>query len=220
MRHARNLTVAFAIGITLCASMPAAGQTNEWGQTILGGRPDDNVRAAGARSPGSMVNAGVARGQLASQFAQSPIEITDPTPTDLEPRQVFLISAIDILFEDINGLLLFFTNLLRERAGLDPVVPEAGTITGVVTSAEDDEPIRDATVTVFDENDEEVATATTNRNGEYTISDLEPGDYLLEITAEDFDDEVIETVTVQSTGGAQEIDVELQPDQSAAEPAP
>jgi len=196
MLQARKLIGALAVAVALVPAVPVAAQTNEFGQTTLGGRPDDNVRAAGARSPGSMVNAGVVRGQLASGFAQSPIEITDPTPTDLEPRQVFLISAIDILFEEFNGLLFFFENLLRARAGLGPRAPEAGGITGVVTSAEDDEPIRGATITVFDENDEEVATATTNRDGEYSLSDLEPGEYLLEITAEDFDDEVIETVTV------------------------
>lgn len=210
MFKAGTLIVGIAIGTALLAALPAAAQTNEWGQVTLGGRPDQNVRAAGARTPGSMVNAGVARGQLASQFAQAPIEITDPTPTDLEPRQEFLIDAIEILFEEFNELLLFFGNLLRERAGLDPAAPEAGTITGVVTSAEDDEPIRGATVTVFDENDEEVASATTNRDGEYTLTDLEPGEYLLEIMAEDFDDEIIESVTIRSVGGAQEINVELQ----------
>jgi hypothetical protein len=213
----RNKIGGAAAGFCLVCSLPVAGETNEWGQTTLGGRPDQNVTAAGARSPGSMVNAGVVRGQLASGFAQSPIEITEPTPTGIEPRQQFLIDAIESLFAQLNETLLFFENLLRARAGLGPRTPEAGTIVGVVTSADDDEPIRGATVTVFDENDEEVATATTNREGEYTISDLEPGEYLVEITAEDFDEEVIEAVTVRASGGAQELDVELQPDQAASE---
>jgi hypothetical protein len=211
MIRSRLALVVIAILAVGFFSAPGHTEVNEWGQVTLGGRPDDNVAAAGARSPGTMVNIGVVRSQLGSQFAQSPIEITDPTPTDPEPRHVFLSEAIEILFEQLNETLLYFENLLRERAGLDPREPEDGSITGVVTSGDDDSPVRGATVTAFDEDDEEVATATTDRDGEYTLTGLPAGDYLLEITAEDFADEVVDVVTVRAGGTTQDIDVELSP---------
>jgi len=214
MLGSRKWLVGLAVLGSLSYLQPLSAETNEFGQTTLGGRPDDNVAASAGRSPGMMVNAGVARGQSASQFAQGRIEITDATPTASTPRQVFLADAIGILFDQLNATLLYFENLLRERAGLDPRTPDDGTITGVVTDAGDGSPIRDATVTALDADDQEVGSATTDRNGEYTLT-LPAGEYLLDISATDFATETVQSVRVTSGTETPNVDVELSASRSS-----
>ena len=96
----------------------------------LGQHPFDNVSggALAARSPGNMVSAGVGRAQAAADFARGGIEIVE-TSRPTSPRAVFLVDAIEIIFEQLNLTLLYLGDILRQRAGLPPLVPQVTTPT-------------------------------------------------------------------------------------------
>lgn len=91
----------------------------------LGQHPFDNVSggAVAARAPGNMVNAGVGRAQAAADFARGGIDIVE-TSRPMSPRAVFLVDAIEIIFEQLNRTLLYLGNILLQRAGLPPLVPQ------------------------------------------------------------------------------------------------
>jgi hypothetical protein len=70
-----------------------------------------------------MVGAGVVRAKEAADFARGGIEIVETTrPTS--PRATFLVDAIEILFDQLNSTLLYLGNILLQRAGLPPLVPQ------------------------------------------------------------------------------------------------
>jgi len=131
-RRCGNLLVILSAAM-LWTTPPATAQT------ILDGFPVlDNVSAGAlsARSPGNMVSAGVARSLAAADFARSPVEITE-TSTPVSPRVVFLVDAVEIIFEQIDRAILLFENLLRLRGGLAPALP--GGVTLPPTTSDDGE---------------------------------------------------------------------------------
>jgi len=123
MSGSTRARLAAFVGGALFSAGVAAGQENAFGQHIIRTRPADSVATTGARTPGALVNSGVARTLTNTALAQGVIDITEPAPTEVEPGKVFLVDAIEILFEQLNESLLFFENLLRARAGLPPRIP-------------------------------------------------------------------------------------------------
>ena len=92
-------------------------------QLIQGGTAYDNVRTAGLRAPGNLVNAGLARAQENIILPFGGVEITE-TERPQTPKAIFLVDAIEAIFEQVDTLLFFFDNLLRARAGLPPRLPD------------------------------------------------------------------------------------------------
>ncbi len=104
----------------------------------LGQHPFDNVSGGSLalRAPGNMVNAGVARSQAAADFARGGIDIVETTKP-MSPRAVFLVDAIEIIFEQLNRTLLYLGDILRQRAGLPPLIPQVNTPTTPDTTGDD-----------------------------------------------------------------------------------
>ncbi|MEK7732344.1 MAG: hypothetical protein AAB363_10860 [Planctomycetota bacterium] len=116
---------AIAIGAILAWNGVARSQTTTPGVPTLGQRASDNVSAGAlaARSPGNMVGAGVVRAREAADFARGGIEIVETT-RPISPRAVFLVEAIEIIFKQLNLTLLYLGDVLRQRAGLPPLIPQ------------------------------------------------------------------------------------------------
>ena len=126
MKRVRTWSVwAVAVGAVLAWNAVARSQV-----IIQGQHASDNVTggALAARAPGNMVNAGVGRAQAAANFARGGIEIVE-TSRPMSPRAVFLVDAIEIIFEQLNRTLLSLGNILLQRAGLPPLVPQVTTPT-------------------------------------------------------------------------------------------
>lgn len=127
-------TVAVAAVLTWNAAArsqtPAPTPPTTPGTPGLGQYASDNVSggAIAARAPGNMVGAGVARVQEAANFARGGVEIVE-TSRPMSPRAVFLVEAIEILFDQLNSTLLYLGNILLQRAGLPPLVPQVPTPT-------------------------------------------------------------------------------------------
>lgn len=117
----------------------------------LGQHASDNVSggALAARAPGNMVNAGVLRAQEAADFARGGIDIVE-TSRPMSPRAVFLVDAIEIIFEQLNRTLLYLGNILLQRAGLPLSVPEVTPPTPDTTDDEATNGVDEGDVTVDD----------------------------------------------------------------------
>ncbi|MCP4245691.1 MAG: hypothetical protein GY778_01450 [bacterium] len=85
-----------------------------WETTSAGGRA--------ARSPGSLVNSGIARFNDAQAFAFSPPEITQ-TEEEMKIVTQLKIQSLQIMFDYVNTALLALDNALRAQAGFAPYVP-------------------------------------------------------------------------------------------------
>ena len=121
-------TLVLAVGTVLACNASARSQTTTPGAPgvpTLGQHASDNVSggALAARSPGNMVSAGVVRASAAADFARGGIEIVETT-RPISPRAVFLVDAIEIIFNQLNSALLLLENALRLRAGLPPLIPQ------------------------------------------------------------------------------------------------
>jgi hypothetical protein len=84
-----------------------------------------NATSAGAlatRSPGRMIDAGIARYNDAQARAFSRPNITE---VDDEPglKKQIKIVFIETLFQNLNALLLAYNNMIRAEAGFPPFVP-------------------------------------------------------------------------------------------------
>lgn len=111
-------------GIWLVLAVPvvvvSSGARNAPAQTLIQGRTAfDNANAAGARAPGNLVSAGLARAQDAAAQGRSVHEITETPSTTPGPQRGFLISAATIISEQVNQLVLFLTDRFLARAGFD-----------------------------------------------------------------------------------------------------
>ena len=121
-------TLVLAVGTVLVWNTNARPQTTTPGTPGVptrGQHASDNVNA-GALSgwaPGDMVSAGVARAQAAANFARGGIEIAE-TSRPMSPRAVFLVDAIETIFKQLNLTLLYLGDVLRQRAGIPPLVPQ------------------------------------------------------------------------------------------------
>ena len=92
-----------------------------FGQSLVGGQTAlDNTAAAGARSTGNMVGAGVAQHQA---FGGHVTVITEGGPPEVEPFREAFVASLELLFEQLNDALLLFHNLLLARAGRPPAIP-------------------------------------------------------------------------------------------------
>jgi len=99
------------------------------GQMTEGGTAFDNLQTVGARAPGNMVTAGVARALETVVFPFGGVTITESSRPQ-SPKATFFVDAINAIFDQVDTLVLFFDNLLRARAGLPltlPNIPSAGT---------------------------------------------------------------------------------------------
>ncbi len=84
--------------------------------------PSASVAASPNRSPGLMVSAGVSRAQNAITLPRPAYNITEVLPP-ISRRALFLSAAIDSIFQQVDGLITFFNDLLLERAGLEDTSP-------------------------------------------------------------------------------------------------
>lgn len=136
-----------AVAAVLTWNGVARSQTTTPGAPTLGQHASDNVSggAIAARSPGNMVIAGLVRRQEAVDFARGGIEIVETTrPTS--PRAVFLAEAVKIIFDQLNSTLLYLGNILLQRAGLPPLVPQVTPPTTTVDENADGESTGDGRV--------------------------------------------------------------------------
>ena len=114
MIRSRRCLLAFILAVTwLVFVNEGFGQALVGGQTAL-----DNAAAAGARSPGNMVSAGVGQ---AVNFGNHVTVITDQGPqTSL--RAETIAASLQILFDQLNQALLLFHNLILAQAGRSPEI--------------------------------------------------------------------------------------------------
>jgi len=97
---------------------------------------------------------------------------------------------------------------------------DAGGISGTVTTGEGDEtlPLEAVSVTVFDENGDDVTSTATDEAGSYVVLGLVPGEYSLEFSAAGFEDEQVPGVVVDAGVTTEGVDVVMTPTESAPEP--
>lgn len=86
----------------------------------------------------------------------------------------------------------------------------SGALDGTVTDAETEAPIESATVTATRDADGTSHETTTNVDGEYQLSFLEPGDYTVEASATGYQDATQSGVTV-TEGATTTVDFALEP---------
>ncbi len=91
-------------------------------------------------------------------------------------------------------LMLTECDVAEDNGEPDPA-PETGTISGTVTSADSNDGIGGATVTIEEAN----LSTTTGDTGSYTIQDVEEGTYTVTASADGFESATIDNVNV--TGG-------------------
>lgn len=163
MNRVRRWSVSVvAVGIVLAWNLPVRSQV-----IIEGQHASDNVTggAVAARAPGNMVNAGVRRAQEAASFARNGIEIVETTRPQ-SPRTVFLVDAIEIIFEQLNKTLLELGAILLQRAGLPLPTPPTTEppADGTENSGDEVQPPADETENGVEEADvnEEVDNVSTD----------------------------------------------------------
>lgn len=127
----------------------------EFGQVVQTGSADDNTRVV---QPGNMVNAGVARTLDRFDQAFGRPDIIEELE-DLTPRQIALISSIDIIFDGLNDAIaaLFAAYLIRE--GETPETPR--TESTAATSTDDS--------TNDDQADDDTAARSRKRSGRTSV---------------------------------------------------
>jgi hypothetical protein len=108
---AMALTLASLAGPSYAQQAPDAG-----GRTALENARGGQVRA---RSPGNLVQAGVAQARMFGRGADIGVDVTETE----HPPSIFsqvLAESIDFLFEQINEAIELIGNLLLLRAGETP----------------------------------------------------------------------------------------------------
>ena len=116
----RSLTSASVLVVIF----PLVFANRGFGQSLVGGQTAlDNAAAAGARSPGNMVSAGVAQHL---DFGGHVTVITEQGASDGGLLAQTIAASLDILFEQLNQALLLFHNLLLAQAGRPPALPGLG----------------------------------------------------------------------------------------------
>lgn len=110
-----GLGIVAAFGFT-CPTAQAQQELDGGGRTALENARGGEVRR---RSPGNMVQAGVAQAEMFGRGAAIGVDVTDTE----EPPSIFaelLAESITFLFEQVNEAIDMFTNLLLLRAGESP----------------------------------------------------------------------------------------------------
>ncbi|MHC5111825.1 MAG: hypothetical protein ACYTHJ_18320 [Planctomycetota bacterium] len=117
------------VGFILTASTPTLAQLTNDPANVAGNSPFENAAAGavGLRSPGRNVDAAVARQQMAIlsprlsfDHITEGAEPGEPTPF----QKVFLLQAIDIIFEQLNASLLLLANIIIQQNGGDGLIPD------------------------------------------------------------------------------------------------
>jgi hypothetical protein len=129
-RSVLGLLLAWTV-VAFCFDGAAFGQNNVAGFTALENASGGAVRG---RTPGNMVQAGVARTLEAADFARGGITIVE-TERPMPWQRRFLIDALDIIFEELNQAVALLGGLLVSRGGgeltditdLIPDIPDDGT---------------------------------------------------------------------------------------------
>ena len=88
-------------------------------------------------------------------------------------------------------------------------VLEAGNIAGLVTAEADGSPIAGASVTAYDEDDNEVTSTSTDDDGTYVLSGLVTGAYRVEFSASGFEDGQVLDVEVTAGETTEGVDAAL-----------
>lgn len=110
------------------------GSGEAYSQAIVGAQTAlDNAAAAGSRSPGDMVSAGVAQAMDFANRAAAGTVITEPAP-GTSPRAQLLSDTMQILFDQLNQAILLFNTLLRQRAGLSTLPSGSGKLGSLLGS--------------------------------------------------------------------------------------
>lgn len=121
----------FALAVGAITVVPALAQTPATGQTAAQNARGGSVRG---RTPGMMVNTGVALVEDFQDRQAVGTEITEPAPT-ITPRTQFLVDALDTIFTQLNRAILAFRNLLLLRAGeSSTAIPTTTTTSGTTTA--------------------------------------------------------------------------------------
>jgi len=122
-----GLVVATTAG--LFAPVAQAQTTSSSVPPIITGFPaSENVTGGSVaqRSPGRMVQAGVARAQQAVSLA-GPADNIAEVRSAITPRTTFLVAAIEAAFAALDEALAYFEDLLYRRAGLPPPISDSTT---------------------------------------------------------------------------------------------
>jgi len=111
-----GLPTSLALSALLVSSLaaPSSGQLAPGGRTALEAARGGAVRS---RAPGNMVSAGVAAAITFSDAARAGLEIT-ATSRETSIRDQAIADSIDIIFEQLNTLLVFLDAALQARAGI------------------------------------------------------------------------------------------------------
>ena len=95
------------------------------------------------------------------------------------------------------------TTSTRDYMALLLLDAPAGSISGIITDSGDDSPIEGATVTAGGR------STTTNGDGEYSLTALQPATYAVLVTATDYDDATLEGVQVDFGEDVTDVDIDL-----------
>ncbi len=101
------LTRLTAVGFTLLICTPTQAQRGGQGQI--------------SRTPGNMVNEGIARAQAAVRDPFAATEITQEPDTTPDFRETFATDAMQIIIDQITQLFEFLVGRLLARAGFAPL---------------------------------------------------------------------------------------------------
>lgn len=130
-RKFRVIFLLLAIIVCLSTCVSASAQSTVTGQTAAQNARGGSVRG---RTPGMMVNSGVARVEEFQGRQSVGTVITEPQPT-ITPRTQFIVDALDTVFSQLNRAILAFRNLLLVRAGETPtIIPTTTNTTGGITT--------------------------------------------------------------------------------------
>ncbi len=87
-----------------------------------------------------------------------------------------------------------------------------GSISGEVFDNSNESSIQGATVELFTSDEELVGTSTTNSDGNYSFSELELGDYIVQAAAEGYSSASSDPVTLTEEGPDADVDIGLDPE--------
>lgn len=119
MRATGSTCLVIALGLGLWRAPAALGQTLIQGRTAF-----ENADSAGARSPGNMVTAGVARAVQAAKDGRAIHPITEQAPTEPGPTGQFVSEAGTAVITQLFDFFFYFSNRFLARAGYLPIFPE------------------------------------------------------------------------------------------------
>ncbi len=120
-RRSFPVGVILACVVVAVCTAPAqaqfAGGAND-PSNVAGFTAGENTGTVGARAPGNLVAASITRTLRHIASPRLGFRVTDTR--SLNPRQIFLIDAINIVFRQVNTALTLFESVLLARSGGTP----------------------------------------------------------------------------------------------------